>query len=108
VCGGGIRVRRATLTTFFVIHFLSPFILIVVGGVHIILLHSHGRSSLLFIVDDRCKIIFHPYYSLKDLYNLIIFRLFFIFALLYPWVLGDREIFIEANRIISPIRIVPE
>ena len=34
--------------------------------------------------------------------------LFFVFALVYPYSLGDPEIFIEADPIIRPVHIVPE
>jgi len=39
---------------------------------------------------------------------LLIWLFFFSFSLFYPFNLGDPEIFIEADPIISPVHIVPE
>ena len=105
---GGFRVNRATLSLFFVVHFIAPFILVVVAILHLVFLHTEGSSSILFTINDERKICFHPYFTLKDCYNFILIAWFFICAILFPWGLGDSEIFIEANRITSPIRIVPE
>jgi len=51
---------------------------------------------------------FFPYYAAKDIINLILWGGFFIFALTFPFVLGDAEIFIAANRLRRPVHIVPE
>jgi quinol-cytochrome oxidoreductase complex cytochrome b subunit len=40
--------------------------------------------------------------------NLIRIFLFFLFVFLSPFVLGDPEIFVEANPIVSPVHIIPE
>lgn len=40
--------------------------------------------------------------------NLLIFLFFFVFISLYPFVLGDPEMFVEANSLTSPVHIVPE
>jgi ubiquinol-cytochrome c reductase cytochrome b subunit len=76
--------------------------------VHLIFLHTTGRTSKLFCHGDYDKISFFPYYWLKDSYNLIFWFLFLTFSLIYPFNLGDPEIFIEADPIISPVHIVPE
>jgi quinol-cytochrome oxidoreductase complex cytochrome b subunit len=45
---------------------------------------------------------------MKDSYNLVFWFLFFSFSLVYPFNLGDPEMFIEADPIIRPVHIVPE
>jgi len=51
---------------------------------------------------------FSPYYLWKDMYNLLGFMLFLIGVYLIPYFLGDPEIYIEANNLMSPAHIVPE
>lgn len=104
----GFTVSGATLKFFFVLHFLVPYLVLVVVLVHLIYLHTTGRTSKLFCHGDYDKIRFFPYYWLKDSYNLLIWLFFFSFSLVYPFNLGDPEMFIEADPIMSPVHIVPE
>lgn len=104
----GFTVSGATLKFFFVLHFLVPWGILLVVLVHLIYLHDTGRTSKLFCHGDYDKVRFFPFYWVKDSYNIIIWILFLVFALLYPFNLGDPEIFIEADPIMSPVHIVPE
>lgn len=104
----GFRVTGATLKFFFVLHFLLPWFLIVLVMAHILFLHDYGRTSKLFCHGDYDKIIFYPFFWWKDGYNFIFWFLFFVFCLLLPFSLGDPEMCIEADPIISPVHIVPE
>lgn len=104
----GFGVTGATLKFFFVLHFLVPWGLLVLVMVHLIFLHSTGRTSSLYCHGDYDKVCFAPEYWGKDGYNLVVWLLFFGFSLVYPWSLGDPEIFIEADPIIRPVHIVPE
>ena len=104
----GFTVSGATLKFFFVLHFLVPYLVLVVILVHLIFLHTTGSTSKLFCHGDYDKIRFFPYYWLKDSYNLIFWFLFFSFSLIFPFNLGDPEMFIEADPIMSPVHIVPE
>jgi ubiquinol-cytochrome c reductase cytochrome b subunit len=105
---GGLTVGGATLKFFFVLHFLVPWGLLVLIIFHLIFLHDSGRTSVLYCHGDYDKVCFSPEYWGKDLYNVIFWILFFVFSLVYPFNLGDPEIFIEADPIISPVHIVPE
>ena len=104
----GFTVSGATLKFFFVLHFLVPWLILLVVLVHLIFLHETGRTSKLFCHGDYDKIRFFPFYWFKDGYNVIFWLLFFCFALFFPYILGDPEMFIEADPIISPVHIVPE
>ena len=104
----GFTVSGATLKFFFVLHFLVPYLVLVVILVHLIFLHTTGSTSKLFCHGDYDKIRFFPYYWLKDSYNLIFWFLFFSFSLIFPFNLGDPEMFIEADPMMSPVHIVPE
>lgn len=104
----GFTVSGATLKFFFVLHFLVPYLVLVVILVHLVFLHDTGRTSKLFCHGDYDKIRFFPYYWVKDSYNILLWLFFFTFSLVYPFNLGDPEIFIEADPIIRPVHIVPE
>jgi ubiquinol-cytochrome c reductase cytochrome b subunit len=54
------------------------------------------------------KIKFHPFFTIKDSLNFVVFFLFLLFVFVFPYDLGDRENFIEANPMIRPLHIKPE
>ncbi|MCM8747511.1 cytochrome b N-terminal domain-containing protein, partial [Thermomicrobium sp. CFH 73360] len=56
-----------TLTRFFAFHFILPFILIAIVGIHLIFLHENGSNNPLGLNSAPEKIPFHPYYTFKDL-----------------------------------------
>lgn len=106
---GGFSINNATLTRFFTLHFLLPFIIIALTIIHLLFLHQTGSNNPLGIKRDIDKIPFHPYFSIKDLIGIIIvIFLFTIINLLEPRILGDPENFIPANPIVTPIHIQPE
>lgn len=104
----GFTVSGATLKFFFVLHFLVPWGLLVLVLAHLIFLHRTGRTSRLYCHGDYDKVCFAPEYWGKDAYNILIWLGFFVFSLIAPFVLGDPEMFIEADPIIRPVHIVPE
>jgi ubiquinol-cytochrome c reductase cytochrome b subunit len=54
------------------------------------------------------KVNFYPFFFYKDLLNIIFLILFLVFILQRPYLLGDPEIFVEANPLIRPVHIIPE
>jgi len=106
---GGFAVDNATLTRFFSLHFLLPFVVIGLTGVHLLFLHQTGRNNPLGLNRNFDKILFHPYFTVKDLLGgLIIIFLAGVICFLYPWSLGDPENFIPANPLVTPVHIQPE
>lgn len=106
---GGFSVRNATLTRFFTLHFLLPFILAAIRAVHLVFLHETGSSNPLGLNRNFDKRPFHPYFSVKDLFGFFIFFIVFMYICLQaPWDLGDPENFIPANPIVTPVHIQPE
>lgn len=104
----GFGVSGATLKFFFVLHFLLPWIFLIVVLIHLVFLHDTGRTSKIICHGDIDKINFYSFYWWKDGYNFIIWFFFLSLSLIYPFILGDPEIFIEADPIISPVHIIPE
>lgn len=105
---GGFSVTGATLKFFFVLHFLLPWVLVFFIFMHLFFLHDTGRTSKIFYCGGIFKLNFYTFYWFKDFYNFFIFFVFFIFLFLYPFLLGDPELFIEADFMNSPVHIVPE
>nr|QBP33677.1 cytochrome b [Sarothrura rufa] len=106
---GGFSVDNPTLTRFFALHFLLPFVIAGITLIHLTFLHETGSNNPLGISSNCDKIPFHPYYSLKDTlgFALMIFLLTTL-ALFSPNLLGDPENFTPANPLITPPHIKPE
>nr|AKM70180.1 cytochrome b [Cinara tujafilina] len=106
---GGFSINNATLTRFFSIHFILPFIIIMFNFIHLIFLHLTGSNNPLGINSNFDKITFSPYFLIKDLIGLILFLwIFLILTLIFPYLLNDHNNFIMANPMITPNHIQPE
>nr|YP_010472534.1 cytochrome b [Harpalus griseus]UVG42158.1 cytochrome b [Harpalus griseus] len=106
---GGFAVDNATLTRFFTIHFLLPFIVTAMVMIHLLFLHQTGSNNPLGLNSNIDKIPFHPYFSFKDIMGFImLMMLLTILTLLNPYYLGDPDNFIPANPLVTPIHIQPE
>nr|AGI51662.1 cytochrome b [Xya japonica] len=106
---GGFAVDNATLTRFFTLHFLLPFIIMGLTLIHLLFLHQTGSNNPLGISSNTNKIPFHPYFSFKDSITFIILLMMIISICLYkPYALGDPDNFIPANPLVTPVHIQPE
>lgn len=106
---GGFSVDNPTLTRFFGLHFLLPFVVLGLTLVHLLYLHQTGSNNPLGIDSNRLKLSFYHYFLIKDFLGFIFFFLILGFLLFFaPWILGDPENFIEANPLVTPIHIQPE
>nr|YP_010954834.1 cytochrome b [Hemisodorcus rubrofemoratus]AFQ62320.1 cytochrome b [Cheironitis sp. MJTNT-2012]WMW30219.1 cytochrome b [Hemisodorcus rubrofemoratus] len=106
---GGFAVDNATLTRFFALHFLLPFIVAALVMIHLLFLHQTGSNNPLGTNSNIDKIPFHPYFSYKDIFGYIIMTFILMsLVLVNPYMLGDPENFIPANPLVTPIHIQPE
>jgi ubiquinol-cytochrome c reductase cytochrome b subunit len=106
---GGFAVGNPTLTRFFSLHFIIPFVAAALRAIHLLFLHQRGRGNPLGLLRDYDKVKFHPYFSFKDVIGfLIMLRILIIICLITPWDLGDPENFIPANPLVTPVHIQPE
>nr|AGA80863.1 cytochrome b [Oreothraupis arremonops] len=106
---GGFSVDNPTLTRFFSLHFLLPFLIVGLTLVHLTLLHETGSNNPLGIPSDCDKIPFHPYYTIKDILGFVLMlSLLVSLALFSPNLLGDPENFTPANPLSTPPHIKPE
>nr|AYG93193.1 cytochrome b [Triops sp. EPP1] len=106
---GGFAVDNPTLTRFFTIHFLLPFIIAGTTMVHLLFLHQSGSNNPIGVSSDMDKIPFHPYFSIKDIVGFLIMVMsLVILSLLHPYLLGDPDNFTPANPLVTPVHIQPE
>nr|YP_006883523.1 cytochrome b [Takydromus wolteri]AFN87680.1 cytochrome b [Takydromus wolteri] len=106
---GGFAVDNATLTRFFTLHFLLPFLIMGISLVHLLFLHETGSNNPTGLNSNTDKIPFHPYFTYKDLLGgLVMISCLLSLALLSPNLLGDPENFSPANPLVTPPHIKPE
>nr|UPX88705.1 cytochrome b [Aphodius rufipes] len=106
---GGFAVDNATLTRFFTLHFLLPFIVAAFVLIHLLFLHQTGSNNPLGTNSNLDKIPFHPYFSLKDTIGFITMTMLLVLlVLINPNLLGDPDNFIPANPLVTPVHIQPE
>jgi len=106
---GGFSTNNATLNRFFSLHFLLPFIILMLIIIHLYFLHDTGSTNPLGTNSNLTKVPFHIYFSFKDLLGFLLFILIFILInLQYPYIFRDPDNFTPANPIVTPIHIQPE
>jgi len=106
---GGFRVGAPTLSRFFILHYIFPFVILVLRLVHLLFLHVNGRRNSLGVTSINDKVEFHWFYLLKDLVSFIILILFFVLIiLLVPFIFIDSENFLFVDIIKTPEHIKPE
>lgn len=106
---GGFSVGNLTLHRFFTLHYLLPFILIVLSLSHVFALNIVHSSNPLGIKSRFDYITFHPYFSIKDIVGICVYGFVYAFFVFYdPNFLGHVDNYIEANPLVTPAHIVPE
>lgn len=106
---GGFRVDNATLSRFFSLHFLLPFIIAILTIIHLFFLHITGSRNPIGVNSNIDKIPFHPFFSIKDLIGFRITLFILLLVTIYsPYILSDPDNFTPANPIVTPIHIQPE
>lgn len=106
---GGFSIGQATLNRFFSLHFIVPFVIVVIVFIHLVFLHDKGSTNPLGQNNHINKVVFHPYFTYKDLVGFILVLLLLILiCCFFPFSLSDPENFINANAIVTPTHIQPE
>lgn len=106
---GGFAVDAPTLSRFYALHFLLPFLISFFRGLHIFSLHLRGSNNPLGVSTRSDILCFHWYYSIKDVFGFMVVltvAMFLIFF--YPSLLLESVNFVPANPLITPPHILPE
>jgi ubiquinol-cytochrome c reductase cytochrome b subunit len=108
---GGYSVDNPTLNRFFSLHYLLPFVLAALVGLHIWALHVPGNNNPtgVSVKSSQDTLPFHPYYTMKDAFAIVVFFMFFAFWIFFsPNYLGHAINYQEADPLVTPAHIVPE
>jgi ubiquinol-cytochrome c reductase cytochrome b subunit len=114
---GGPAVDNATLTRFFSLHYLLPFVIFGLVLLHVWSFHTTGNHNPSGVEVRRGSreeaeadtLPFWPYFVIKDLFALIfILAIFAALVGFMPNFLGHPDNYIEANALATPAHIVPE
>ncbi|MDB5424126.1 MAG: petB [Phenylobacterium sp.] len=108
---GGFAVDDPTLNRFFSLHYLLPFVIAGVVGLHIWALHVPGNNNPtgVNVKSEADTVPFHPYYTVKDGFAISVFLLMFgVFVFYLPDALGEPVNYVRANPLVTPAHIVPE
>jgi ubiquinol-cytochrome c reductase cytochrome b subunit len=108
---GGFAVDDPTLNRFFSLHYLLPFVILGVVVLHVWALHIPGNNNPLGVdpKGPQDTVNFHPYYTVKDCFAILIFVLAFAYFVFFePNAMGHPDNYIVANPLATPAHIVPE
>ncbi|TCM87596.1 cytochrome b [Rhodovulum steppense] len=114
---GGPAVDSPTLTRFFSLHYLLPFVILGLSIVHVWAFHTTGNNNPTGVEvrrtsreeADRDTLPFWPYFVIKDLFALgVVLVIFFAIVGFMPNYLGHPDNYIPADPLVTPTHIVPE
>jgi ubiquinol-cytochrome c reductase cytochrome b subunit len=108
---GGFAVDNPTLNRFFSLHYLLPFMIAGVVVLHIWALHVPGNGNPTGVsVKSRQDVLpFHPYYTVKDGFAMVVFLIVFAWFVFYaPNYFGEPDNYVVADPLKTPAHIVPE
>ncbi|MDH3700959.1 MAG: cytochrome b N-terminal domain-containing protein [Alphaproteobacteria bacterium] len=108
---GGFTVGNPTLNRFYSLHYLLPFVLIGVVGMHVAALHVTGSNNPdgIEMKGPQDSVPFNPYFTAKDSVGMGVFLIVWAGFVFYaPDYLGHPDNYIEANSLVTPPHIVPE
>jgi ubiquinol-cytochrome c reductase cytochrome b subunit len=114
---GGPAVDNATLTHFFSLHYLLPFVIAGLVILHVWSFHTTGNNNPTGVEVRRTSkaeaekdtLPFWPYFVIKDLFALLfVLTIFAAIVGFMPNYLGHPDNYIEADPLKTPAHIVPE
>ena len=108
---GGFAVGGPTLTRFYSLHYLLPFMIAGVVVLHVWALHVAGQTNPTGIeVKSKQDVVpFTPHATMKDAFSLVLFLILFAWFIFYqPNYLGHPDNYNPANPLMTPAHIVPE
>ena len=108
---GGYSVGNPTLNRFFSLHYLLPFVIVGVVGLHVWALHVAGQNNPAGVEPktEKDTVPFTPHATIKDMFGLSVFLILYAWFIFYmPNYLGDADNYIPANPAQTPPHIVPE
>ncbi|MGQ0682517.1 cytochrome c1 [Bradyrhizobium sp.] len=108
---GGYAVGNPTLSRFFSLHYLLPFVIAGVVVLHVWALHVAGQNNPDGVEPktEKDTVPFTPHATMKDFFGVSCFMLLYAWFIFYmPNYLGEADNYIPANPAVTPTHIVPE
>ncbi|WP_182417513.1 cytochrome b N-terminal domain-containing protein [Bartonella sp. HY038] len=108
---GGYSLGQPTLNRFYALHYLFPFILLLLVCLHVWAIHVVGQNNPTGVEVQKPDetVPFTPFAMIKDIFAISVFLIFFAWFLFYmPDYLGHPDNFIEADPLKSSPHIQPE
>ena len=109
---GGYAVGDPTLNCFYSLHYLLPFMIAGVVGLHVWAVHVTGQNNPDGVEVEnveRDTMAFTPYATIKDIFALSLFLILYAWFVFYiPNYLLDADNSVVANPLSTPAHIVPE
>jgi ubiquinol-cytochrome c reductase cytochrome b subunit len=107
---GDYTVGNATLNRFFALHYVLPFVIFGVVGLHVAAVHVHGSNNPAGI-DIRSKndtVNFFPYMLIKDTIAVCVFGVLISAVIFFgPNLMAEVDNYIPADPLVTPAHIVP-
>jgi len=108
---GGYGIGQPALNRFYALHYLLPFVLVGLVGLHIWAVHVVGQNNPAGI-DVRQQdetVPFVPYAAVKDMLAITVFLIFFAWFLFYmPDYMGQADNYMQADLLKTAQHIMPE
>ncbi|MCS6986801.1 MAG: cytochrome b/b6 [Sphingomonadaceae bacterium] len=108
---GGFAPDNATITRFFSLHYVLPFVILGVVILKVWALHIPGSTNPtgIDVKGPQDTLPFHPYFTAKDFFTLTLYLIAFVAVSFFiPNALGHPDNYIPANPLSTPEHIVPE
>ncbi len=106
---GDYTVGNATLNRFFALHYVLPFVILGVVGLHVAAVHVHGSNNPAGI-DIKSKgdtVKFFPYMLVKDTFMVCVFGVVISVVIFFgPNLMAEVDNYIPANPLATPSHIV--
>lgn len=108
---GGFAPDNATLTRFFALHYVLPFVIVGAVILKIWAVHIPGSTNPtgVDVQGPQDTLPFHPYFTAKDGFYVVLYLIVFsAFVFFMPNFLGHPDNYIPADALSTPAHIVPE
>nr|YP_626419.1 cytochrome b [Xenagama taylori]AAY57830.1 cytochrome b [Xenagama taylori] len=106
---GGFSVENPTLTRFFTLHVIIPFLIFGLMMIHLALLHETGSNNPTGLASKYDMVPFHPYFTYKDILGAsMALMVLSIIVLITPNLFAEPENFRQATALTTPSHIKPE
>ncbi|PPR47671.1 MAG: cytochrome b [Alphaproteobacteria bacterium MarineAlpha5_Bin9] len=107
---GDYTVGNATLNRFFALHYVFPFVILGVVGLHVAAVHVHGSNNPtgVDIKSKKDTVNFFPYMIIKDTLAFCVFGVVISSVIFFgPNLMAEVDNYIPADPLVTPAHIVP-